>query len=336
MGCRHVIQVVDSHTAGDPLRLIIGGIPAIRGASIKEKIAYLIRKQPYLLKATMWEPRGHRDMFGAVLLEPTTKEADFGLVFFDTGTFYYGMCGHGTIAAATILVETGMVEYREPLTNVVFETYDGLIKAAVRVKNREALNVTITNVPSFLYREGIIVNVEGYGQISAELSYGGGFFILVQVDQLQLKIDRSGIHSLHALAPEIKKAVLAQVKPAHPRLPEATDEMDVFFFSPVSGEPHTYEVLEILTCSHQLTRSPCGTGTSALLAMLHGKKLLKLNEAIVTRGFLGTEFEGRLVGELKDGQYYMVVPEITGSAYITGFNQLVVSDRDPLGEGFLV
>jgi proline racemase len=336
MNFKQMIHVIDAHTAGDPLRLVTGCIPAVKGATMKAKVEQLIRTQPQLLKTTMWEPRGHKDMFGAVLLDPVAVEADFGLVFFDTGTYYYGMCGHGTIAAATIVVETGMVEYHEPVTNVVFETYDGLVRAAVKVKNREAIEVTITNVPSFLYREGINVTIDGFDPITADLSYGGGFYILVQADHLGLQIEKLTATRLQAIAMMIKETVASQWKPVHPSLPEATDEMDVFFYAPVSGEPRTYRVLDILTNSNQLTRSPCGTGTSALLAMLHGKNLITLQEEIVTRSFLGTEFRGCLSSEFTDGQYTMVIPEVTGSAYITGFNQLVVCDRDPLGGGFLV
>lgn len=336
MSFRRMIQVIDSHTAGDALRLVTGGIPAIKGATIREKIEDLICNQPYLLNVTMREPRGHRDMFGAILLHPVSKEADFGLVFFDTGTYYFGMCGHGTIAAATIVVETGMVEYTEPVTNVVFETCEGLVRAAVKVQKGEALEVAITNVPSFIYKEEVTIDLGIHGRVLTDISYGGAFFILTPVDQLDETITPSTVHRLHALAPAIKEAVTATVAINHPELPELGEEIDVFFYAPVSGEPQTFLVLEILASSSQLTRSPCGTGTSALMAMLYSKKKLQLNETIVTRGFLGTEFKGRLVAELARGDYMKVLPEITGSAFITGFNQLVVRDRDPLGDGFLV
>lgn len=336
MSFKQVIQVIDSHTAGDSLRLVTGGVPAVKGSTIKAKIDYLIQNQPRLLKTTMWEPRGHSDMFGALLLDPVVKEADFGLVFFDTGTYYYGMCGHGTIAAATIVVETGMVEYTEPVTNVVFETYDGLVKAAVKVRDREAIEVTITNVPSFLYRESVTIDLDSYGQIVIDISFGGAFFILTPVDQLNEVIAPSSVHKLHGLAPAIKDAVSAKISVSHPELPEVSSEIDVFYYDPVSEETQTYQVLEILASSNQLTRSPCGTGTSALMAMLHKKQILQLNEVIVTRGFLGTEFRGQLISVFADGQYLKVVPEVTGSAFITGFNQLIVKDKDPLGGGFLV
>lgn len=335
MGYRHIINVVDSHTAGDPLRLVLSGLPAIRGKTMKEKIDYLNEKFPHLLGIIMQEPRGHREMFGAILVEPLAEEADFGLIFTDTTNYYYGMCGHGTIAAATIVAEMGMVEYCEPVTEITFETGAGLVKTLVEIKDHEAVHVTIKNVPSFLYKTGIEIDLLEIGSLSVDISYGGGFFILVPVEQLGVKIETDQVRLLHSYAVNIREAVEKKTRIYYPAKPEASEEVDVFFYQKVEGEKKTYKILEILATSNQLSRSPCGTGTSALMAMLYGKGDLELQEEIKTQSFIGTEFLSRLVGEVDEGQYRAVIPQITASAYITGFNQLVVKDRDPLGLGFI-
>jgi len=335
MSYRYVINVVDSHTAGDPLRLVVGGLPAIRGNTMKEKVDFLNERYPHLLGVVMQEPRGHREMFGAILTDPTMDEADFGLIFTDTTNYYYGMCGHGTIAAATIVTEMGMVEYCEPVTQITFDTAAGLVKARVKVKDHEAEQVTIENVPSFHYQTGIKVDLEELGSFSVDISYGGGFFIQVPVEQLGMKIEPGQIRLLHSFATSIREAVMKKTRIYYSGKPEASDEVDVFYYQGVKSDQRTYTILEILANSNQLCRSPCGTGTSALMAMLHGKGFLKLEEEIKTRSFLGTEFLGCLLGEVDEGPYRAVIPQITASAYITGFNQLVVKNKDPLGLGFI-
>jgi proline racemase len=336
MGYRHLIHVVDSHTAGDPLRLIFGGIPAIKGKTIKEKVDYLKENCAYLLGVTMREPRGHREMFGAILVEPTREEADFGLIFMDTSTFYYGMCGHGTIAAATIVVEMGMVGYHEPITTVVFDTCYGLVAAEVEVKGHEVERVTIENVPSFHYRGGIQVNVDNIGSMTVDISYSGGFFIQVPVEQTGRRIEPREVRGLHSIAKNIHEAVLNENRVTYPSQPEASEEIDVFYYQRMGDGKNTYKILEILISSDQLCRSPCGTGTAALMAMLYSKGCLKLEEPFKTRSFLGTEFLSYLVAEVDEGQFKAVIPRVSASAYITGFNQLVVKPKDPLGSGFLI
>jgi proline racemase len=336
MSYRHMIHVIDSHTAGDPLRLIIGGITTLRGKTMKDKVDFLKESCPHLLGITMQEPRGHREMFGAILVEPTLEDADFGLIFMDTSNFYYGMCGHGTIAAATIVVEMGMVEYCEPVTPVVFDTCAGLVTARVEVNDHQVERVTIENVPSFHYQSGIQVDLDEVGSLTVDISYSGGFFIQVPVEQIGMKIVPNEVRSLQYLAKYIKEAVIKENKIYYSGLPEASDEIDVFYYQKFQGEKNTYKILEILLSSDQLCRSPCGTGTSALMAMLYSKGLLRVAEEIKTRSFLGTEFLAQLVAEFNEGQYKAVIPQITASAYITGFNQLVVNNKDPLGGGFLI
>jgi proline racemase len=331
---RQIIQVVDSHTAGDPLRLVVSGFPAVRGATIKDKVEFLNDNLSHLRKMIMLEPRGHDDLFGAILVEPTTTVADFGLIFFDTDTYYYGMCGHGTIAAATIIAESGMVKYQEPVTEVIFDTYCGLVKAAVRVSDNHATEVAFTNVPSFLYKSSIEIKIKEFGAVTVDIAYGGGFFILTPINEINLEIEDSTVRLLHSLAPHLRETVTEQISIEHPLLPDSNEEIDVFFYHPVKSREKTFKILEILCSSNQLTRSPCGTGTSALMAMLHGKGLLGINEIVITRGFLNTEFKGRLIEEKFEGNYRAVIPEIKGSAFITGFNQLVLHKNDPLGYGF--
>ena len=182
------IHAVDSHTMGEPTRIVTGGIPNITGNTMAEKKTYLEENLDHLRTAIMLEPRGHNDMFGSIITQPTNDEADFGIIFMDGGG-YLNMCGHGSIGAATVAIETGMVDKQEPTTNVVMDTPAGIVKATVKVENEKVKEVSIVNVPSFLYKRDVQIEVPEIGTITFDISFGGSFFAIVNAKQLVLKFD---------------------------------------------------------------------------------------------------------------------------------------------------
>ncbi|QCX34743.1 proline racemase [Caloramator sp. E03] len=326
------INAVDSHTMGEPTRIVVGGVPVIPGDTMPEKKAYLEKNLDHIRTAIMHEPRGHKDMFGSIITQPTNKEADLGIIFMDGGG-YLNMCGHGSIGALTVAVELGMVEVKEPFTEVVLEAPAGLVKGKVKVEDGKAKEVSIVNVPSFLYKHDVEVDVPEVGKLTIDISFGGSFFALVKSSDLGIDICPENAQKLCDVGMKILKAVNEQVKVEHPTLKHIKSVDLVEIYGPAKNPKANLQNVVVFG-QGQVDRSPCGTGTSAKIATLYAKGELKMNEEFVYESITGTMFKGKVVGETKVGDYNAIIPEITGSAYITGFNQFIIDPEDPLKYGF--
>jgi proline racemase len=217
---RKIISAIDSHTMGEPTRIITGGIGEVLGNTMEEKREYLQNNMDHIRTSVMNEPRGHADMFGSILMRPISKEADYGIIFMD-GSGYLKMCGHGSIGAASAIVENEMVEVTEPITRVVLESPAGLIKADVAVENGKVKETTITNVPAFLYKSDLKVNVTGVGEIIVDIAFGGSFFAIVDSQQSNLKLDIScnNIDKIKNIGMKIRDCVNKTIIVSHPFLP---------------------------------------------------------------------------------------------------------------------
>ncbi|UUV15522.1 proline racemase [Clostridioides difficile] len=328
------IQAIDSHTAGEATRIVVGGIPNIKGNSMPEKKEYLEENLDYLRTAIMLEPRGHNDMFGSVMTQPCCPDADFGIIFMDGGG-YLNMCGHGTIGAMTAAIETGVVPAVEPVTHVVMEAPAGIIRGDVTVVDGKAKEVSFLNVPAFLYKEGVEVDLPGVGIVKFDISFGGSFFAIIHASQLGLKIEPQNAGKLTELAMKLRDIINEKIEIQHPTLAHIkTVDLVEIYDEPTHPEA-TYKNVVIFG-QGQVDRSPCGTGTSAKLATLHAKGELKVGEKFVYESILGTLFKGEIVEETKVADFNAVVPKITGSAYITGFNHFVIDEEDPLKHGFIL
>lgn len=326
------IQAVDSHTMGEPTRVVTGGIPSIKGNTMPEKKAYLENNMDYVRTAIMHEPRGHKDMFGSIITAPTTEEADLGIIFMDGGG-YLNMCGHGSIGAATIAVETGMVEVKEPYTDIVLEAPAGLVKAKVKVENGKAVEASIVNVPSFLYKEGVVIYVPNIGNVKVDISFGGSFFALVDSRELGIDICPENSTKLTEIGLMIRDIINSTVEIKHPTLEHIKTVDLVEIYGPAKNSKATYQNVVVFG-EGQVDRSPCGTGTSAKMAALYAKGKLNIGEDFIYESILGTMFKGRILEETMVGSYKGIIPEITGSAYITGFNHFVIDEDDPVKYGF--
>jgi len=332
MKAMRMINAVDSHTMGEPTRIITGGVPVIPGNTMAEKKEYMEKNLDYLRTAIMLEPRGHNDMFGSIITTPTMPEADLGIIFMDGGG-YLNMCGHGSIGAATVVVETGMIPMVEPYTNLTLEAPAGLVKAKVKVENQKVKEVSIVNVPSFLYKENVELDVPEIGKITFDISFGGSFFALVKSTDLDIDICPENAPRLCDVGMKILNAINAAIPVQHPLLPHINTVDLVEIYGPAKNPKATLQNVVIFG-QGQVDRSPCGTGTSAKLAYLYAKGYLKLNEEFVYESIVGTMFRGKVLEEVQVGDFKGVIPEITGSAYITGFNQFVIDEEDPLKYGF--
>lgn len=330
MNFSRIITAVDSHTSGEPTRIVTGGIPVIPGASMRQKKEWLAEHCDVVRRCLMWEPRGHKDMFGAIITAPASGDADVGVLFMDGGG-YLDMCGHGSIGTVTVLVEMGMMAGREidGRREVVLDTPAGIIRAAAAVKNHRVQGVSIQNVPCFHYA-ALTVALEDVGSVPIDIAYGGNFFAIVNVAHLGITIDPDSIPGLIELGLRIRQAAKRSLDIVHP----------------ADGRPGEVNLVEIYDEScfppknivifgrGQIDRSPCGTGTSAKMATLHHYGKLAIGETYRYSSVLGTEFQGRLIGQTRVGDRDAVLPEITGRAFITGIQQFVVDDEDPLRDGF--
>lgn len=329
-----LLTTIDSHTMGEPTRIVTGGLPKIPGNTMADKKMYLENKLDYIRTALMHEPRGHKDMFGAIITAPVDPKADLGVIFMDSGG-YLNMCGHGSIGVVTVAIQTGMVSITEPVTNVILDTPAGLIKARAKVMQGKVKSVTIQNVPAFLYKKDQRLDIPGIGDITLDIAFGGSFFAIVSAKELDIKVDLDNTEVLTKLGVTIRDIVNKQIKVQHP-LKKHINTVDLVEIYDEATHPEADFKNVVIFGDGQVDRSPCGTGTSAKMATLFAKEQLKLKQDFIYESIIGTIFKGRLVKETKVDSFKAVVPEITAKAFITGFSQFLIDSEDPLKHGFLL
>ncbi|MFH1933589.1 MAG: proline racemase family protein [Pseudomonadota bacterium] len=334
MKSKQHIFAVDSHTMGEPTRVVISGIIHILGSTMNEKREYLESNFDHIRTALMHEPRGHNDMFGAIILEPTDPRADFGIVFMDSSG-YLNMCGHGIIGAVTVALELGLLEGVEPITKVTLDTPAGLVFATAQLEGEVVRSVTVENVPSFLYCEGVKVNIPRAGSIPVSVAFGGNFFALVASVDVGLEILPENAGKLVEIGMQILNQVNKQVEVIHPTKRHFRSINLVEFHEPARGQNADGRNVVIFG-SGSFDRSPCGTGTCARMAALFAKGRLALGQSFVHESIIGTTFTGRLIRKTMIGDVQAVIPEISGQAFITGIQQFVINPDDPLKYGFIV
>ncbi|MCK4826765.1 proline racemase family protein [bacterium] len=333
------ILTIDLHVAGEPLRLIIDGTPSISGQSMNEKRLYISENMDYVRLLLTKEPRGHRDMFAGIVTEPVSDEAHFGIVFMDARRYPY-MCGHGIIGAVTAFIEMGWLEAKKTELQVVVDTPSGSVRCSARVSEMTDGRLRVESVAfrmesTFAFLLDQSLEVPGYGQFSVNVVYAGGFFVMVPVEQTGLTLTSENAPELARLGMTVIDAGNQQLKVQHPLFSYINTIDVVEFYEPVNKPLMRGKNIVILGEGH-VDRSPCGTGTSAKLALLHRRGELRLGQTLVNEGMLGTTFEGRIIREINVGGVPAIVPEIRGSAYITGLHRFVFRPDDPFPEGFLV
>jgi len=320
------LTAVDSHTEGMPTRVVTGGVGPVPGATMLERKLYFEQHMDDLRLLLMREPRGHSAMSGAILQPATRADADWGVLFIEVSGLL-PMCGHGTIGVATVLVETGMVEVREPETLVRLDTPAGVVEARVAVEGGRARSVTLRNVPAFLLERG-----RRAGDLEVDIAFGGNFYAIVAAADAGVEVDPAQADRLIARGAEIMDAIDAGGPPVHPEDPRLSGCRHVIFHAP--GRDGAHERTATSIHPGWLDRSPCGTGTSATMAQLHARGELAIGSPFVNESLIGTRFTGRLVEETRVGGLPAVVPEITGRAWLTGMGQYLLDPDDPFPAGF--
>ena len=331
MRARRMFHAVDSHTEGMPTRVVVGGVGTIPGDTMFDRRRYFMAHLDGIRKALMYEPRGHSAMSGAILQPPSRPDADWGVVFIEVSGCL-PMCGHGTMGVATVLVETGMVEVTEPVTRVRLDTPAGLVVAEVTVRDGAAESVSLVNVPAFTHGLDQTVTVDGIGQVSYDMAYGGNFYAILGLDQAGIPFDRAHKERILSAGLAVMAAINAQNEPVHPGNPEIRGCHHVQFLAPDANAKHSRHAMAIYP--GWFDRSPCGTGTSARLAQLHTRGEISVGDELVNESFIGSRFYGRILEETEIMGVPAVIPQITGRAWITGTAQYVIDPDDPFPEGF--
>ncbi|MDQ2952399.1 MAG: proline racemase family protein [Chloroflexota bacterium] len=325
------VSVLDSHAAGEPLRIITAGLDPIPGETIVAKRKWAREHLDGVRRGLMFEPRGHADMYGAIITEPVTPDGDLGVLFMHNEG-WSTMCGHGIIALVTALIETGALAASEL---VRIDAPAGRITARAKRDGIRVRSVAFENVPSFVLSLDDTVDVPGLGTIRYDLAFGGAFYAYVDVAQVELDIDARGYRALIDVGWRIKKAVMAARPIPHPFEPELS-----FLYGTILGGPPTAPGAQArnvcIFADGEVDRSPTGTGVSGRVAIEHARGRLRVGEPFVVESIIGTRFTGRVLRETEFGPHPAIVPEIEGSAWLSGRGELWFDPSDPLTEGFIL
>jgi proline racemase len=299
-----------------------------------EKMRYLRGSFDNVRTALMSEPRGHKDMYGCLLTKPTTEQADYGVIFMDN-TGYMSMCGHATIGVCSALAELGMVNTQEPLTRIVLETPAGLVEADVTIKRGRAESVSFRNVPAYAEYLDTDLDVPDLGKLKVDVGYGGNYFVFLSAEQINLEVHPKNIEKMIDAGLRVMHAANQQLPVKHPEI-ELNNYINIATILAKARNPKAAYLNVHVFGLRQFDRSPGGTGTCASMAVLYAKDQLRLNEELWVESITGGLFRGRLLEETHVGKKKGLVPEITGSAYITGFHQFAIDEKDRLKDGFLI
>ncbi|KAF3997810.1 trans-3-hydroxy-L-proline dehydratase [Glaciimonas immobilis] len=328
------IHTVDAHTGGEPLRIVISGLPPVPGETILARRSWLQANRDDLRLFLMNEPRGHADMYGAYLLPAVTPQADFGVIFIHNEG-YSDMCGHGIIALGKVLVELNHVERMIPLTRIGFDTPAGFIEAQVEWDGTRVGNVTFRNVPAFIYQRDVEVDTPSFGKIIGDIVFGGAFYFYINADQANVQIKPEQVRTLIQLGAETKAAVKAVINIQHP----IDVGLNTLYGTIVDGAPNDPRADQANVCifaDREVDRSPTGTGTSGRAAQLFLRGKLALNQPLINESIVGSCFSVRVTGTTKVGEFDAAMTEVTGNAHIMSFNQWVLEETDPFPQGFFL
>jgi proline racemase len=328
------IHTIDAHTAGEPLRLIVDGFPSVEGATMLERREWVKENCDHLRTALMLEPRGHADMYGAILTEPERSDSDAGVLFMHNQG-YSTMCGHGVIAVVTIALERALITPRSGSNDIVLDSPAGQIHATARWDSADGTRVarvSFRNVPSFVLFGGVPVTI-GNRLIRADVAFGGAFYAIVDSEAAGIPITPARLPDLRRTGMEIKHAIEAMLTVAHPNEPQLQGIYGTIFTGPPSSPDADLRNVTIFADA-EVDRSPCGTGTCAVMAVLAAMGVLTPEQTFTHESIIDTRFTGRIERETAVGELPAIVPRLEGEAFITGENRFVIDDRDPLKYGF--
>ena len=345
----HRIKTIDAHAAGEPLRLVIDGLPSPDGRTMLEKRAWAMKRLDHLRRGLILEPRGHTDMYGALLTEPVSRDAHAGILFMHNEG-WSTMCGHGIIAVTTIAIERGLIwsgsaakagnggtpSGKPTEVDIRYDTPAGLVEARAHLAHHgDAVrvdSVAFRNVASFVFEPSLMVTVAGR-KIPVDVAFGGAFYAIVDAEAAGVPIDPAHLPELRTLGMTIAREVEKLRRVVHPADPGLEGIYGTIFTAPAHlPDAHLRNVT--IFADAEVDRSPCGTGTAAVMAVLNDMGLLLDDVPFVHESIVGTTFRGRVVERVEVGERAAIIPEIEGSAWITGEHTFLIDGDDPLKAGF--
>lgn len=329
------IKTIDMHTGGEPLRVILNGLPELKGNSVLDYRRYMKENHDHLRTALMFEPRGHADMYGCILVPPNDNEADFGILFLHNEG-YSTMCGHAVIAITTLAVQLNWVDVQAPETKVVIDAPCGRIYSYAKVNDGQVTSVYFHCVPSFVVGLDFEVELDGVGKVNYDLAYGGAFYAYVDADKLGIDMTAENYRQLIEQGMAIKHAVIqSNDLIIHPFESEMSDLYGTIF----TGKSHTTGIDSRNVCifaAGEVDRSPTGSGVSGRMAIHHKRSDLQIGETMSIESIIGSSFTGSVYKEEKYGPFDAVIPQVEGTAHIVGQNEFLIDPNDPLKNGFIL
>lgn len=333
MRTERVLFVVDTHTGGEPTRIVLGGFPPVYSDSIVERLEHIKQNLDWIRTCVLFEPRGNMDSFGAIVLpalDPNRK-TKFSLIFMNTLGYMY-MCGHATIGIAKALAELGYIRIEEPETEILFETVAGIVNVRLFVRNSIIEKILVTEPPAFFVKN-INIQLDELGEISVDIAFGGNFFAIVDAMSLGTRVQMNNLRELIELGLRIRDEVNRVERISHPENPYING-VDLTMIHERTGQEKLHYREVTIFGNGEFDRSPCGTGTAARMACLHANKEMDIGDMLLHESLIGTQFEGRILSPASVGGYRAVIPEIYGTAYVTGISQVIIEPEDELKYGF--
>ncbi|QEC51258.1 proline racemase [Anseongella ginsenosidimutans] len=324
---------IDAHTCGNPVRLVTGGAPVLEGNDMMEKRLHFLKEYDWIRKALMFEPRGHDMMSGSILYPPQNRENDMGILFIETSGCL-PMCGHGTIGTVTIAIEHGLIQAKVP-GMLRLETPAGLVIATYKQEGKKVTSVRITNVPSYLAAENIIIDCPGLGKLTADVAYGGNFYAIIDRQENFPGIEHVKAEQLISWSRECRRRINEEQEFIHPENGNIRGVSHLLW----GGESSSVSAPvrnAVFYGDKAIDRSPCGTGTSARMAQWYSQGKLKKGDSFIHESFIGSRFTGTIEEETSVGGKAAIIPSIEGWAMVTGFNTILVDEDDPYAGGFQV
>lgn len=330
---RHSFFCIDGHTCGNPVRLVAGGGPNLTGSTMIEKRAHFLREFDWIRTGLMFEPRGHDMMSGSILYPPTRPDCDVAILFIETSGCL-PMCGHGTIGTVTMAIEHGLVTPKTPGV-LMLDTPAGVVKAEYTQVGQYVEEVRITNVPGFLYAQGLTAECPEIGEVTVDVAYGGNFYAIVEPQPAFRDMADFTAGQLVGMSPGLRKALNAKYEFVHPEKPEIRG-LSHILWTGAARHPEAQARNAVFYGDKAIDRSPCGTGTSARMAQLAALGQLRVGDDFVHESIIGSLFKGRVEAAVKVGERDAIIPSIGGWARMTGYNTIFIDDRDPFAHGFVV
>ncbi len=330
---RHTFFCIDGHTAGNPVRLVAGGAPLLKGGSMSERRQDFLNRFDWIRTGLCFEPRGHDMMSGGFLYPPTREDADIGILFIETSGCL-PMCGHGTIGIVTFGLEHGLIQ-PAVAGRLRVEVPAGVIDIAYETAGDRVTSVKITNVPSYVAARDVTVEVDGIGTLTIDVAYGGNYYAIVEPQGDYTGLDDLGAARLIELSGRVREAVRAKVEPVHPLDPTIRGVSHMLWADKPKSDGADGRNA-VFYGDKAIDRSPCGTGTSARLAHLADRGRLKVGDRFVHESYIGSRFIGRVEAATILGDRPAIIPSIEGSAIATGFNTIWIDRDDRFWNGFQV